>query len=90
MSGKLFLSGRILSYALAFACIITLNFFLMRFMPGDPVVHLLGEENLPAIPLYWDTLIQPYSGKWTGWKKNPMYGALNEETWFNLKKVAAK
>jgi peptide/nickel transport system substrate-binding protein len=47
-------------------------------------------ENLPAIPLYWDTLIQPYSGKWTGWKKDPMYGVLNEETWFNLKKVAAK
>lgn len=45
MSGKVFLSGRILSYVLAFACIITLNFFLMRFMPGDPVVHLLGEEN---------------------------------------------
>lgn len=47
-------------------------------------------ENLPAIPLYWDTLIQPYSSKWTGWKKDPMYGVLNEETWFNLKKVAEK
>lgn len=47
-------------------------------------------ENLPAIPLYWDTLIQPYSGKLTGWKKDPMYGVLNEETWFNLKKVVQK
>ncbi len=26
-------------------CIITLNFFLIRFMPGDTVRHILGEEE---------------------------------------------
>ncbi|MFQ6844190.1 MAG: ABC transporter permease [Lachnospiraceae bacterium] len=26
-------------------CIITVNFFLIRFMPGDPVRHILGEDE---------------------------------------------
>ena len=26
-------------------CIITLNFVLVRFMPGDPVVHIIGEDE---------------------------------------------
>lgn len=26
-------------------CIITINFLLIRFMPGDPVIHILGEEE---------------------------------------------
>jgi len=25
--------------------IVTLNFFLIRFMPGDPVMHIIGEED---------------------------------------------
>ena len=32
-------------YFLAFICVITLNFFLIHLMPGDPLVHLLGEEG---------------------------------------------
>ncbi|XER05526.1 hypothetical protein SRRS_10190 [Sporomusa rhizae] len=42
-------------------------------------------ENLPAIPLYWDSFIQPHNAALTGWKISPMYGVLNEETWYNLK-----
>lgn len=26
-------------------CIITINFVLIRFMPGDPVVHIIGEDE---------------------------------------------
>ena len=26
--------------------IITLSFFMVRFMPGDPLVHLVGQEQL--------------------------------------------
>ena len=45
-------------------------------------------ENLPAIPLYWDSFIQPHNAALTGWKVSPMYGILNEETWYNLQKTA--
>ena len=26
-------------------CIVTINFMLIRFMPGDPVVHIIGEDE---------------------------------------------
>jgi peptide/nickel transport system permease protein len=32
-------------YPAAFICIISLNFFLIHMMPGDPLVNLLGEEG---------------------------------------------
>jgi peptide/nickel transport system permease protein len=32
-------------YAIVFLLVVTLNFFLVRLMPGDPLVHLLGEEG---------------------------------------------
>ena len=32
-------------YFLAVICVITLNFFLVHLMPGDPLIHLLGEEG---------------------------------------------
>ncbi|SDE81905.1 ABC transporter substrate-binding protein [Sporomusa acidovorans] len=44
-------------------------------------------ENLPAIPLYWDNFIQPHNATLTGWKISPMYGVLNEETWYSLQKI---
>lgn len=46
--------------------------------------HYYSDE-LPAIPLYWDVLIQPYHSRFTGWKISPMYGFLWEKTWFNLR-----
>ncbi|MCL6611756.1 MAG: ABC transporter permease [Peptococcaceae bacterium] len=41
----LYLVSRIGRYLAAFLLIVTLNFFLARFMPGDPLIHLLGEES---------------------------------------------
>lgn len=35
---------KIIRYILAFAAIITLNFFIPRLMPGDPLINLLGED----------------------------------------------
>ncbi len=43
------------------------------------------EDELPAIPLYWNVLIQPYNQKWDGWVVDPMYGILNAKTWLNLR-----
>lgn len=43
-------------------------------------------EHLPAIPLYWNTLIQPYSKKFEGWYVDPITGILNKTTWSSLKK----
>ncbi len=42
-------------------------------------------EELPAVPLYWDVLIQPARKRFTGWKTSPMYGFLWEKTWFSLR-----
>ncbi|NLC06607.1 MAG: hypothetical protein GX755_01340, partial [Syntrophomonadaceae bacterium] len=44
-------------------------------------------EQLPVIPLYWNTLIQPYNTRFEGWQVDPMYGFLNEGTWFSLRQV---
>ncbi|MGI6647607.1 MAG: ABC transporter substrate-binding protein [Bacillota bacterium] len=44
-------------------------------------------ERLPVIPLYWNTLIQPYNTRFEGWQVDPMYGFLNEGTWFSLRQV---
>jgi peptide/nickel transport system permease protein len=35
---------KITRYVLAFAAIITLNFFVPRLMPGDPLINMLGED----------------------------------------------
>lgn len=40
---------RLLESVLIVICIITLNFFLIRFMPGDPVMHIIGEEDYFAM-----------------------------------------
>jgi peptide/nickel transport system substrate-binding protein len=44
-------------------------------------------RELPAIPLYWNRLLQPYNARYEGWKVNPMYGFLWDESWYNLRKV---
>ena len=36
---------RILEAALIIFCIVVINFVLIRFMPGDPVMHILGEST---------------------------------------------
>ncbi len=41
-------------------------------------------RELPAIPLYWDVMIQPCRARIEGWKVSPMYGILWEESWFSI------
>lgn len=47
MTKKKFLHGsyKLLIYLLTIWIIATFNFFLIRFMPGDPLEHLVGEED---------------------------------------------
>lgn len=40
-----FLGKRLLEAVFIVFCIITINFVLIRFMPGDPVVHIIGEDE---------------------------------------------
>ncbi|WP_130848923.1 ABC transporter permease [Intestinimonas timonensis] len=40
-----FLGKRLLEAVFIVFCIITINFVLVRFMPGDPVVHIIGEDE---------------------------------------------
>lgn len=39
------LGRRLLEALFIIFCIITINFILIRFMPGDPVVHIIGEDE---------------------------------------------
>ena len=39
------LCKRALIALLTIFIIITLSFLMVRFMPGDPLIHLVGEEN---------------------------------------------
>lgn len=39
------LGKRMLEALFIIFCIITINFILIRFMPGDPVVHIIGEDE---------------------------------------------
>ncbi len=48
--------------------------------------HLATE--IPVLALYWEHLAQPLPKRYTGWKINPMYGVLWEETWFHLQETA--
>jgi peptide/nickel transport system substrate-binding protein len=43
-------------------------------------------EQLPGIPLYWDSILQPCNQAFSGWKNSPMYGFLWEDSWYSLKK----
>lgn len=38
-------AGKLLVCLLTIWCVATFNFFLIRFMPGDPLEHLVGEED---------------------------------------------
>lgn len=39
------LGKRVLESLFIIFCIVTINFVLIRFMPGDPVTHILGEDE---------------------------------------------
>ncbi len=42
-------------------------------------------ENIPAVPLYWSYIIQPYNTKYTGFGFDPEFGTIMcYDTYFNL------
>jgi peptide/nickel transport system substrate-binding protein len=41
-------------------------------------------ENLPAIALFWDSYIQAYSSKITGFTVDGTFGLLNTRTWYSI------
>lgn len=41
-------------------------------------------DELPAIPLYWSYVIQPYNMRYDGWAIDPWYGVMSYETYFKL------
>ncbi len=43
--------------------IITLSFLMVRFMPGDPLIHLVGEENY-----YYMKEFNPQG--WSAWRRS--------------------
>lgn len=61
---RFYLSLRLVWYLLAFFCVITLNFFLIRFMPGDPLVHLLGEENYQYLYVHEPETLEELKAKY--------------------------
>lgn len=42
-------------------------------------------RNLPALALYWSTLLVPYKKSLAGWIVDPLYGIYNIDTFINLK-----
>ncbi len=55
-SRKSYFANKALRYAITIFIILTINFFIPRVMPGDPIRNLLGEEA--AIPANQDTINQ--------------------------------
>jgi peptide/nickel transport system permease protein len=43
-------SGKLSLYLLTLLLVLSINFALVHMMPGDPLVHLLGEEGYARIP----------------------------------------
>lgn len=68
--------GKLLVYLLTVWCVATFNFFLIRFMPGDPLGHLVGEEDYlyltSAHPEVLQELEQEYGLDGSLWEQ---YGA---------------
>jgi peptide/nickel transport system substrate-binding protein len=44
-------------------------------------------DNMPAFAVYWGTVIQPVSAKYTGYGLPPYLGIMSYVTFFNLQKV---
>ncbi|AKB80005.1 Oligopeptide ABC transporter, periplasmic oligopeptide-binding protein OppA [Methanosarcina horonobensis HB-1 = JCM 15518] len=46
-------------------------------------------ENLPAIPLYWSSIVTPYNRHFEGWYTDPLYGIYNLDNFVNVRKIEA-
>lgn len=58
------LLGRLGESVLIVFCIVTLNFFLIRFMPGDPVLHIIGEEEYYNLEVHAPQVIEEIRGEY--------------------------
>lgn len=43
-------------------------------------------ENLPAVPLFWNTIVTPYNTRFTGWVLDPLYGLYNIDSLLNVRR----
>lgn len=41
-------------------------------------------NQLPAIPLYWNVFVTPFHTKFQGWQVNPLYGIFNIDNFLNI------
>ncbi|MCC4770127.1 ABC transporter substrate-binding protein [Methanosarcina sp. DH2] len=46
-------------------------------------------QNLPAIPLYWSSVVTPYNMHFEGWYTDPLYGIYNQDNFVNVRKIEA-
>nr|CAA64608.1 ORF A [Methanosarcina mazei] len=46
-------------------------------------------ENLPAVPLYWNSVVTPYNRHIEGWYTDPLYGIYNLDNFVNVTKIDA-
>ncbi len=51
-------------YVVALLCIVTLNFFLVRFMPGNPLEHLIGEESYLYLYVHQPQILEELKAKY--------------------------
>lgn len=49
---KFYFIKKVFLYLLTFFLILTFNFFLVRFMPGDPLLYIIGEEDYEFLSRY--------------------------------------
>lgn len=54
---------------------------------GAQIQHYYA-ANMPAIALYWGSLVQPYNSKYTGYGVDPMWGIMSYSTFFHLHQAA--
>jgi peptide/nickel transport system substrate-binding protein len=43
-------------------------------------------QNLPAVPLFWNTIFTPYSTRFSGWILDPLYGLYNIDSLLNMRR----
>jgi peptide/nickel transport system substrate-binding protein len=43
-------------------------------------------RNLPAVPLFWNTIVTPYNTRFSGWILDPLYGLYNIDSLLNVRR----
>ena len=53
-----YIAIRLIKAILLILVIISLNFFLVHFMPGDPLIHILGEEEYFSLSMNYPDILE--------------------------------